>query len=93
MGQILLLLGQNSTIAIIGVVSFLWTYKYSVVLFEWIEDQTYGTREYILKKLELLQKEVKEDYITYTLLFLLKRLKKERRFTNSLNCCLEIVLF
>lgn len=64
------LLGSKGIIAVVGLVIFLFCYKYSVAMFEWIEKQTLGTRTYIMEKLGLLFIEVKEQHITYGLLFL-----------------------
>lgn len=64
------LLNLYSLMGLIGLVIFLFAYKYSVEIFDWIERQTLGTRTYILEKLEFLFIEVKPEYITYTLLFL-----------------------
>ena len=50
--------------------SFLYIYTNSVKLFQWIEDQTLGTRAYILEKLSLLFIKVDPDKLTYILLFL-----------------------
>ena len=55
---------------LIGLVIFLFAYKYSVEIFDWVERQTLGTRTYILERLEFLFIEIKPEYITYTLLFL-----------------------
>ena len=63
-------LGQKGLLLVIGVVFFAYTYKNSVKLFAWIEDQTYGTRDFVLKHCELLFIEVKSDHVTYVLLFL-----------------------
>ncbi|MDO9183045.1 MAG: type II secretion system F family protein, partial [Bacteriovorax sp.] len=43
-------------------------YKYSVNIFDWIEQQTYGTRSYIMEKLEFLFIEISKDNLTYILL-------------------------
>jgi tight adherence protein B len=64
------LLGQTGMMLLIGVVIFLFSFKYSINIFEWIENQTYGTRNYILEQLEMLHLTVKPQYITYLLLFL-----------------------
>ncbi|MDC1173758.1 type II secretion system F family protein [Bacteriovoracaceae bacterium] len=64
------ILGQNGIIALIGFVVFAFCFKYSVGIFSWVENQTIGTRTYIMEKLELLFIEVDPDRITYTLLFL-----------------------
>ena len=63
-------LGQKGLLVVIGVVFFGYTYKNSIKLFDWIEEQTYGTRDFVLKHCELLFIEVKSDHVTYLLLFL-----------------------
>ncbi len=63
-------LGKKGILILVGIIFFLYSYKNSVKLFSWIEDQTFGTRDYILQKCELLFLEVKSDHITYALLFL-----------------------
>ncbi|OFZ14396.1 MAG: hypothetical protein A2X86_06000 [Bdellovibrionales bacterium GWA2_49_15] len=70
MSDIVWLLGEKGIIAAIGLVFFLFCYKYSTGIFEWIEKQTLGTRSYIMEKFELLFIEVKEQHITYVLLAL-----------------------
>ena len=62
------LLGRNGVIFVIGLLVFLLCYKYSVNLFDWIEHQTYGTRQYIAEKLEFLFIEMEQDKLTYILL-------------------------
>ena len=47
-------LGKFGVIGIIGLLFFFYSYKNSIKLFAWIEDQTYGTRDYILKRCELI---------------------------------------
>ncbi len=64
------LLNIYSLMGLIGMGVFLYAYKYSVQIFDWIERQTLGTRTYILEKLEFLFIEVNPDHITYALLFL-----------------------
>ncbi len=61
-------IGGKGLIFLIGIVTFLWVYKYSQVLFNWIEDQTYGTRDYLMKKFEFLHITIQENHITYGLL-------------------------
>lgn len=63
-------LDVTGIVAIIGIVVFLFTLRYSQNIFQWIEDQTFGTRTYILEKLELLFIEIEPDKITYGLLFI-----------------------
>jgi tight adherence protein B len=69
-GPILNSIGVAGISIIVAVITFFYSYKNSVKLFEWIEDQTYGTRDYILGKCELLFIEVEPIKITYILLFL-----------------------
>jgi len=45
---ILDILGVKGVLLIIGSAVFIYTYVNSVRLFSWIDQQTYGTREYIL---------------------------------------------
>jgi tight adherence protein B len=61
-------LGSYGVIAAIGLLFFFFSYRNSIKLFAWIEDQTYGTRDYILKKAELLFMEIKPEYVTYGLI-------------------------
>jgi tight adherence protein B len=62
------LLGKGGMIGLIGLLTFLFCFKYSQNIFQWIESQTFGTRTYILEKLELLFIEMDPDRITYILL-------------------------
>lgn len=54
----------------IGALIFLTSYLNSVRLFAWIEDQTYGTRDYVLKQCEILFVDIDPNRVTYILLFL-----------------------
>ncbi len=63
-------LGKSGLLFVIGITFFLYSYKNSVKLFAWIEDQTFGTRDFILQKCELLFFEVKPNHVTYLLLVL-----------------------
>lgn len=65
---ILTMIGSGGLTVIIAVVIFLFSYKHSISLFDWIEQQTFGTRTYILEKLEFLHISIKEQHITYLLL-------------------------
>ncbi len=67
---ILDLLGRNGVLIVIGVAVFFYTYVNSVKLFAWIDDQTYGTRDYILKKFEIMFIEIEPKKITLALLFM-----------------------
>ena len=62
------LIGKSGLIGLIGIALFLLCYKYSQGIFDWIENQTFGTRTYIMEKLELLFIEIPEQKITYALL-------------------------
>ena len=52
-------LGKKGLLTLIAIIFFAYSYKNSVKLFAWIEDQTYGTQDYVLQKLELLFIEIK----------------------------------
>ena len=67
MEEVLGLLGQNGVIFLIGLIFFMLTYKYSEGLFEWMENQTYGLRDHVMKRLEFLHINVKEEHVTYAL--------------------------
>ena len=62
------LLGSGGIIFVVGIAVFLFTYKYSVGIFDWFENQTIGTRTFILEKCELLMMEIKSEHVTYALL-------------------------
>lgn len=64
------LLGYKGIIAVVGLLCFLFVHHYAGSIFQWIENQTYGTRTYIMEKLELCFIEFDEDKLTYILLFL-----------------------
>jgi tight adherence protein B len=61
-------LGVKGVLIAVGILFFITTYKYSKNLFAWIEDQTYGTRDYILQKFELMHIEVAPNRVTLFLL-------------------------
>lgn len=61
-------LGLKGVLIVIGIAVFTYTYINSVKLFAWIDDQTYGTRDYILKKFEIMFIEVEPHKITIALL-------------------------
>jgi tight adherence protein B len=67
---ILDLLGLKGVLIIIGLAVFTYSYVNSVKMFSWIDDQTYGTRDYILKKFEIMFIEVEPQKITWALLFM-----------------------
>ena len=51
-------LGRKGLLALIGLMFFIYSYKNSIKLMNWFEDQTYGTRDYILQKCELIHIEI-----------------------------------
>jgi tight adherence protein B len=63
-------LGQRGVLITIGIAVFFYCYINSVKLFAWIDDQTYGTRDYILKKFEIMFIEVDPHKITIALLLM-----------------------
>lgn len=67
---ILNILGAKGVMIVIGSAVFMYTYVNSLKLFSWIDDQTYGTRDYILKKFEIMFIEVEPHKITWALLFM-----------------------
>jgi len=62
------ILGMKGIIFILSSIIFFLSYKNSVRLFSWIDDQTYGSRDYIQKRLELMFIEIEPEKITYILL-------------------------
>lgn len=63
-------LGMKGVLFAIGLAVFAYAYVNSVKLFSWIDDQTYGTRDYILKKFEIMFIEVDPNKITWVLLIM-----------------------
>lgn len=61
-------LGKNGVLIVIGVGFFAFCYVNSIKIFAWIDEQTSGTREYILKKFEILFIEVDPQKVTWALL-------------------------
>ncbi len=62
------LIGLKGLILIVGGLIFALSYKYSINIFDWVEQQTYGTRSYIMERLEFLFIEIPKDKLTYILL-------------------------
>lgn len=62
------LVGLSGLIFIVGGLVFALSYKYSVNIFDWVEQQTYGTRTFIMERLEFLFIEINKDHLTYILL-------------------------
>lgn len=61
-------LGAEGIVILIGIITFLFCLRYAHAIFQWIEDQTFGTRSFILEKLEFLFIEIAPEKITYALL-------------------------
>jgi tight adherence protein B len=63
-------LGMKGVLFVVGAMIFIYSYRNSIKLFGWIDEQTYGTRDYILKKFEIMFIEVDPQRITWALLFM-----------------------
>ena len=63
-------LGRNGVLIVIGLGFFIFCYVNSIKIFAWIDEQTSGTREYILKKFEILFIEVDPQKVTWGLLIM-----------------------
>src|SRR5574343_490681 len=61
-------LGMKGVLIVIGIAVFFYTYANSVKLFSWVDDQTYGKRDYILKKLEIMFIEIEPNKVTIGLI-------------------------
>lgn len=61
------ILGKTGVLGIIGLLTFVTAYKNSVPLFDWIEQQTIGNRDYLLKKFDLMFIKVDALKLTYAL--------------------------
>lgn len=68
MSIFLSLVGLKGLIFVVGGLVFALSYKYSLNIFDWVEHQTYGTRTYIMEKLEFLFIDIPQDKVTYILL-------------------------
>jgi len=64
-------LGHSGFLVLIGLIFFIYSYKNSIKLMNWFEDQTYGTRDYILQKCELIHIEIEPKNVTYVLIVLI----------------------
>ncbi len=62
------LLGQTGVVIVVGIIIFISCYKYSIQIFDWIEAQTYRTRNILLEKFEFLFIDIRPEKITYMLL-------------------------
>ena len=63
-------LGRNGVLIVIGLGFFIFCYVNSIKIFSWVDEQTSGTRDYILKKFEILFIEVDPQKVTWSLLIL-----------------------
>jgi tight adherence protein B len=63
-------LGRTGVLVIIGLGFFIFCYVNSIKIFAWMDEQTSGTREYILKKFEILHIEVDPQRVTWGLLLI-----------------------
>ncbi len=61
-------LGRNGVIILIGIIVFYFTSRNSESLFEWIEQKTFGMRDFILEKCEFLFYKIEPEKVTYALL-------------------------
>lgn len=61
------ILGKTGVLGFIGLMTFAVSYKHSTPLFDWIEKQTLGNRDYLLKKFDLMFIKVDPNKLTYGL--------------------------
>ena len=52
MSGLVAMLGMKGLVVVIGFTIFLFAYKHSQGIFDWVEKQTFGTRTYILERLD-----------------------------------------
>lgn len=64
------LIGMKGLLVALFIIIFLHCYTNSVRIFAWIDEQTYGTRDYILKKFEIMFIEIDPQKITWALLIM-----------------------
>jgi len=62
------ILAQKGIVVVIFFMTFVFCLRYSTNIFNWIETQTFGTRSYIMERLELLFIEIEADKLTNFLL-------------------------
>lgn len=63
-------LGKNGVLVVIGLGFFIFCYVNSIKIFAWVDEQTSGTREYLLKKFEILFIEVDPQKVTWGLMLI-----------------------
>lgn len=68
MSVFLIMIGRNGLLFVVGILTFFLSYRYSINIFDWVEQKTYGTRSYISEKLEFLFIEIPQDRLTIYLL-------------------------
>jgi tight adherence protein B len=68
MEAVLKILGQGGIATVIGLMIFIPVFKNAQKLFDWIEDQTIGVRNFILESLEKLFIEIPPEKVTYGLI-------------------------
>jgi tight adherence protein B len=61
-------LGKTGVLIVIGLGFFILCYVNSIKIFAWVEEQTSGTREYLLKKFEIMFIEVDPQKVTWALM-------------------------
>ena len=62
-------LGKSGVLGIIGIITFVTSYKNSISLFDWIEFQTLGNRDYLMKRFDLMFVQVDPQKLMYLLWF------------------------
>lgn len=68
MSSLVNLLGVGGVATVVFLMVFIFSLRYSVDIFNWIEHQTMGSRTYILEKLELLFIEFEPEKLSLALL-------------------------
>ena len=63
-------LGKTGVLIVIGLGFFILCYVNSIKIFAWVEEQTSGTREYLLKKFEIMFIEVDPQKVTWGLMLI-----------------------
>jgi tight adherence protein B len=63
-------LGAKGILLTLGILTFFVAYKNSIRIFQWIDEQTFGTRDYLLRKFEIMFIEVDPKKITWVLLIM-----------------------
>ena len=59
---------KSNVIIGVGIIVFGYVFRNANKIFNWIENQTFGTRAYIQEKFDLIFFEAKDEHITYVLL-------------------------